>query len=47
MLRKRQELPSWAAKDEILAAIENNQVIVVSGETGSGKSTQVRISHYW
>ncbi len=36
-----EELPITARKDEILAALEANQVVVVAGETGSGKSTQL------
>ncbi len=35
------ELPITAKKDEIAAAIREHQVIVVCGETGSGKSTQL------
>jgi ATP-dependent helicase HrpA len=35
------ELPITARKDEILVAIREHQVIVVCGETGSGKSTQL------
>ena len=35
------ELPITARKGEILAALEANQVLVVAGETGSGKSTQL------
>lgn len=34
-------LPITAAKDEIIAAIEQHPVVVVCGETGSGKSTQL------
>ena len=34
-------LPITARKDEIVAAIRNNQVVVVAGETGSGKTTQL------
>ncbi len=34
-------LPITAAKDEIIAAIEAHPVVVVCGETGSGKSTQL------
>jgi ATP-dependent helicase HrpA len=34
-------LPIVQKKDEILSAILNNQVVIVSGETGSGKSTQI------
>ncbi len=35
------ELPITARREEILAAIRDHQVIVVCGETGSGKSTQL------
>ena len=30
-----------ARRDEIMAAIEANQVVIVCGETGSGKTTQL------
>ncbi|MEJ2166427.1 MAG: DUF3418 domain-containing protein [Desulfobacterales bacterium] len=40
-LRFNEELPIFAKKDEIIQAIVDHQVIVVSGETGSGKSTQL------
>ncbi len=36
-----EQLPIVSRKDDIMAAIENHQVIVVCGETGSGKSTQL------
>lgn len=35
------ELPSWQKKNEIIHTIEDNQVTVIVGPTGSGKSTQV------
>ena len=35
------DLPITARKDDILAALSANQVLVVAGETGSGKSTQL------
>ena len=34
-------LPITARKDEIVAAIRANQVVVIAGETGSGKTTQL------
>jgi ATP-dependent helicase HrpA len=34
-------LPITAKKDEIVAAVRRHPVVVVSGETGSGKSTQI------
>ena len=35
------ELPIYQRKDEIAKAIIEHQVVVISGETGSGKSTQL------
>ena len=35
------ELPITARKDEIVAAIREHQVVVIAGETGSGKTTQI------
>ena len=35
------DLPITERRDEILEAIRNNQVVVIAGETGSGKSTQL------
>eukprot|EP00943_MAST-04B_sp_MAST-4B-sp1_P006597 g6597.t1 len=37
----RSKLPAWALKDNISNLIQENQVVVLSGETGCGKSTQV------
>ena len=34
-------LPVTARADEIRAALERHQVVVVCGETGSGKTTQL------
>ncbi|RQO36006.1 ATP-dependent RNA helicase HrpA [Herminiimonas sp. KBW02] len=36
-----EELPVSGKRDDIARAIQNNQVIIVSGETGSGKTTQL------
>ena len=35
------DLPITVRKDEIIAALSAHQVLVVAGETGSGKSTQL------
>ncbi|PSN50333.1 putative ATP-dependent RNA helicase DHX57 [Blattella germanica] len=40
-VENRQLLPAWDSKDFILDAVKHNQVTVISGETGCGKSTQV------
>ncbi|KAJ3036814.1 ATP-dependent RNA helicase dhx29 [Rhizophlyctis rosea] len=41
ILKQRQVLPVYAMRNEILAAISSHQVVIISGETGSGKSTQI------
>ena len=41
MLEIRKALPAWKEKDSIVQALKNNQVLVISGMTGCGKSTQV------
>lgn len=41
MLEFRRSLPSYKEKEALLAAISRNQVVVVSGETGCGKTTQL------
>ena len=35
------ELPIFERRDDLMAAIRDHQVVVVAGETGSGKSTQL------
>lgn len=35
------DLPVSARREEILEAIRDNQVVVIAGETGSGKTTQI------
>lgn len=37
----RQNLPSFAMKNEIVQTVRENNVVVISGETGCGKTTQV------
>src|SRR4051794_36318904 len=34
-------LPVVARRDEIARAVEENQVVIICGETGSGKTTQL------
>lgn len=40
-LQLEEQLPVSERADEIAEAIKNNQVVIVSGETGSGKTTQL------
>ncbi|KAE9454731.1 hypothetical protein C3L33_13370, partial [Rhododendron williamsianum] len=41
LAQQRQYLPIFSVRDELLQVIRENQVIVVVGETGSGKTTQL------
>uniref|UniRef100_A0A7M4FV47 RNA helicase n=1 Tax=Crocodylus porosus TaxID=8502 RepID=A0A7M4FV47_CROPO len=41
MQRFREKLPSYGMRRELVNVINNNQVTVISGETGCGKTTQV------
>lgn len=41
MLRKRKTLPAFNKRKEILDMTEANQVVLITGETGCGKTTQV------
>ncbi|KAI0641179.1 P-loop containing nucleoside triphosphate hydrolase protein [Trametes meyenii] len=38
---QREYLPAFACREELMKVIRDNQVIVVVGETGSGKTTQL------
>ncbi|XP_061172560.1 putative ATP-dependent RNA helicase DHX57 [Saccostrea echinata] len=41
MISQRKRLPAWNKQEDILAALKNHQVLVISGMTGCGKTTQV------
>ncbi|WWC89843.1 uncharacterized protein L201_004771 [Kwoniella dendrophila CBS 6074] len=41
MLADRRKLPAWKERENITNALESNRVLVVVGETGCGKSTQL------
>jgi ATP-dependent RNA helicase DHX57 len=41
MQLQRQNLPAWELRDAIVAAHMKSRVLIVSGETGCGKTTQV------
>lgn len=38
---QRESLPVFSLRDEILDRVRNNQFVVIVGETGSGKTTQI------
>ena len=40
MLQSRKSIPAWEARDAIVKTVNDHQVTIISGETGSGKSTQ-------
>uniref|UniRef100_A0A8C8FPN0 Helicase ATP-binding domain-containing protein n=1 Tax=Oncorhynchus tshawytscha TaxID=74940 RepID=A0A8C8FPN0_ONCTS len=41
LLQERQSLPVWKAREEFLDILVNNRLVIVSGTTKTGKSTQI------
>jgi pre-mRNA-splicing factor ATP-dependent RNA helicase DHX15/PRP43 len=41
LLKKRKQLPVYEFKDDLENKVMNHQVVIVEGETGSGKTTQI------
>jgi pre-mRNA-splicing factor ATP-dependent RNA helicase DHX15/PRP43 len=41
ILAGRQKLPVYQFKDQLIKTVQDNQVVIVEGETGSGKTTQI------
>lgn len=41
IVEQRQSLPIYKLKDELIKAVADNQILIVIGETGSGKTTQI------
>ncbi|XP_017302227.1 ATP-dependent RNA helicase DHX8-like [Diaphorina citri] len=41
IVEQRQSLPIYKLKDELIKAVSDNQILIVIGETGSGKTTQI------
>ena len=39
-LQQRRSLPAWEMRETIIEMVNSHQVTIISGETGSGKSTQ-------
>lgn len=40
-LNYQEDLPIYQAREEVIAALKNHQVLIICGETGSGKTTQL------
>lgn len=40
MVEQRKKLPAWQVKEDVVDTVNDNQITIISGETGSGKSTQ-------
>ena len=43
ILEKRKKLPVWEYYKQFIEMVKKHQSVVLVGETGSGKTTQVRI----
>ena len=41
LAEERRQLPIFPYREELLKAIADHQVLIVEGETGSGKTTQI------
>lgn len=41
MLQSRMQLPMWQFRQQVVDTVEREQVVIICGETGCGKSTQV------
>ncbi|CDU17578.1 hypothetical protein YYC_02592 [Plasmodium yoelii 17X] len=41
LLESKKKLPAWAAKKNFLKLFKKNNVIIIVGDTGSGKTTQI------
>ncbi|CAK7902310.1 putative ATP-dependent RNA helicase YLR419W [[Candida] anglica] len=40
-INRRKQLPAWKKAEQLVSIINSNKVTIVTGETGSGKSTQI------
>lgn len=41
IIEQRQSLPIYKLREELIKAVTHNQILIVIGETGSGKTTQI------
>lgn len=42
LLKERHKLPIWEARQEFMEVLEASQLVIITGATKTGKSTQVR-----
>ncbi len=45
MSKQREKLPSFGMTKQLVDCVAENHVVVISGETGCGKTTQVISTH--
>lgn len=41
MKEQREYLPIYSVREELLTVIRDNKIVIIVGETGSGKTTQL------
>lgn len=41
ILKQRKTLPAWEAKEQLVEILKETNILILQGETGSGKTTQV------
>lgn len=47
LMKERQELPVWKVKYTFMESLLHNQIVIVSGDAKTGKSSQVSIRKYF
>ena len=41
ILENRKKLPAWDARSHLIQLVKEHQILILQGETGSGKTTQI------
>ena len=41
ILENRKKLPAWEARSHLIQLVKEHQILILQGETGSGKTTQI------
>lgn len=47
LMKERQELPVWKVKYTFMESLLHNQIVIVSGDAKTGKSSQVSMRKYF